>query len=170
MPGWVTRHIGVVVRRAPEFVYALAADPDLLPRWAAGLAAGPVRHEDGLLVVDSPMGEVRVRFVGRNSLGVLDHEVQLPDGTLVHNPLRVLPHPDGAEVIFTLRTRATGDGSGAAGEVGAGERASAGDQIDDDEARRDAEAVADDMEKLKALAESTPAEATPPHAGRTPPA
>ena len=138
----------------PQVVYALAADPDLLPRWAAGLAAGPIRHEGGALVVDSPMGEVRVRFVGRNDLGVLDHDVELPDGTVAHNPLQVLPHPDGAEVVFTLRTRETGGG---AREVGAGERASAGDQIDDDdEARRDAEAVADDLERLKALAESTP--------------
>lgn len=163
MSGLVTRHIGVVVRRAPELVYALAADPDLLPRWAAGLAAGPVRHEDGLLVVDSPMGEVRVRFVGRNSLGVLDHEVQLPDGTLVHNPLRVLPHPDGAEVIFTLRTRVVAGVSG-----GGLDEAGAGDQSDDDEDRRDAEAVAADLERLKALAESTPSEAPPPHAGRSP--
>ena len=183
MSGWVTRHIGVVVRRAPELVYALAADPDLLPRWAAGLAAGPVRHQGGALVVDSPMGEVRVRFVGRNDLGVLDHEVELPDGTVVHNPLRVLPHPDGAEVIFTLRTRVVAGGSGGTGEAGsahpsnggagdsAEERVGTGDLIDDDddEARRDADAVAADLERLKALAESTPPGAAPLHAGRTPP-
>ena len=54
-------------------------------------------------MVHSPTGCVRVRFVPHNSLGVLDHQVTLPDGTTTANSLRVLPHPDGAEVVFTIR-------------------------------------------------------------------
>ena len=30
-------------------------------------------------------------------------DVTLPDGTVVNNPLRVLAHPDGAEVVFSVR-------------------------------------------------------------------
>jgi uncharacterized protein YndB with AHSA1/START domain len=99
-----SRHLDVIVHATPEAVFDVARDPANLPRWAAGLATGEVvSAEDGTLAVDSPMGRVTVVFTPRNDLGVLDHEVTLPSGERVHNPLRVLPHPDGAEVVFTLR-------------------------------------------------------------------
>ena len=34
--------------------------------------------------------------------GVLDHDVTLPSGETVHNPMRVIPDGDGCEVVFTL--------------------------------------------------------------------
>lgn len=48
------------------------------------------------------MGRVKIRFAPKNPFGVLDHEVTLPDGTVVQNPLRVQPNGDGSEVLFTL--------------------------------------------------------------------
>ncbi len=98
-----SRHLSRVVAASPAVVYAVASDPDRLPEWAAGLASAAVTREGDDLVVDSPMGRVRVRFVPRNELGVLDHDVVLPDGETVTNPVRVLTHPDGAEVLFTVR-------------------------------------------------------------------
>lgn len=98
-----SRHLSVVIRRDPRAVAAFARDPEHLPEWAAGLAQGGLRRDGDELVADSPMGEVRVRFAPANDLGVLDHDVTLPDATVVHNPLRVLAHPHGAEVVFTLR-------------------------------------------------------------------
>lgn len=98
-----SRHLSVVIRRPPSEVYDLASDPARLPDWAAGLAVGSVGVDDDELVVDSPEGRIRVRFVPSNSLGVLDHEVTLPDGTTTLNPLRVVAHPSGAEVVFTIR-------------------------------------------------------------------
>ena len=100
-----SRHLSVVVRRGAADVYDYAVDPVHLPLWAQGLAESDVEVEDGALVVDSPMGRVRVEFVPRNDLGVLDHDVTLPDGTVVTNPLRVLDHPDGSELVFTVRQR-----------------------------------------------------------------
>lgn len=97
-----SRHISVVIPRPAAEVYAFARDPRNLVRWAAGLATG-VRTDGDDLLTDSPMGEVRVRFAPDNPLGVLDHDVTLPDGTVVNNPLRVLVHPDGAEILFTVR-------------------------------------------------------------------
>lgn len=127
-----TRHLGVVIRRSPEDVYAYARDPGHLPEWATGLAGGPVETSADGLVTDSPMGRVTVRFAPRNDLGVLDHDVVLPSGEVVHNPLRVLPHPDGAEVVFTLR------------------------QLDatEEELERDAVLVAADLDRLRALLEA----------------
>jgi len=38
-----------------------------------------------------------------NPYGVIDHDVTLESGETFHNPVRVLPHDDGAEVVFTFR-------------------------------------------------------------------
>ena len=84
------------------------------------------------------MGRVSVRFLPRNELGVLDHEVTLPDGTVTYNPLRVVPHPDGAEVIFTLRG------------------------VDDDEFEQDAAMVAEDLARLRAVFEGPLPAGAPP--------
>lgn len=127
----LSRHVSQVIRRPPADVYAFAADPDNLPRWAAGLAAAEVTREGDTMWALSPMGPVAVRFVPRNDVGVLDHDVVLPDGTTVTNPMRVVAHPHGAEVVFTVR------------------------QLDltDDEFVRDAATVADDLGRLRDLLE-----------------
>ncbi|NED07168.1 SRPBCC family protein, partial [Streptomyces sp. SID6648] len=51
----------------------------------------------------SPLGRVKVAFVPRNDLGVLDHDVTLPSGEIVHNPVRVIADGTASEVVFTLR-------------------------------------------------------------------
>jgi len=98
-----SRHVSRVIPTPPATVYEFAADPDNLPRWATGLARSAIAVEGDSLVVDSPMGRVTVTFAPRNSFGILDHDVRLPSGQLVHNPLRVVVHPDGAEIVFTVR-------------------------------------------------------------------
>jgi hypothetical protein len=97
-----SRHLTVAIDRPATAVYAYARDPAHLPAGAAGLAAG-IRLERGEWVADSPMGRVLVRFVPVNEYGVLDHDVVLPTGQSVTNPLRVLPDGAGSEVVFTLR-------------------------------------------------------------------
>ncbi|CAI7975063.1 Polyketide cyclase [Frankia sp. Hr75.2] len=98
---WRALHISQPIERAPEAVAAFAGNPENLPRWAAGLSNG-IRLEEGRWVTDSPMGTVEVSFTGPVQHGVLDHDVTLPDGTVVHNPLRVLRNSAGSEVVFTL--------------------------------------------------------------------
>jgi hypothetical protein len=44
--------------------------------------------------------------VERNQFGVLDHDVTVPTGETVHNPIRVIPNGDGSEIVFTLFRRA----------------------------------------------------------------
>lgn len=95
------RHISQSIDRAPSVVAAFAGAPENLPRWAAGLSSG-IRNEGGRWIADSPMGVVEVRFLEGSEFGVLDHDVVFPDGTVVHNPLRVLRNGDGSEVVFTL--------------------------------------------------------------------
>jgi hypothetical protein len=98
------RHVSVSIDRPPEEVYAFAANPANLPRWAKGLG-GSIRKVRGDWIAESPMGEVRVRFVKRNDLGVLDHDVTLPSGETVRNPMRVVANASGSEVVFTLFRR-----------------------------------------------------------------
>jgi hypothetical protein len=102
----ISRHVSVWMDVAPEIVYAIAADPEQLPRWASGLAAGGLRQTADGWVADSPMGQVTVEFAPANDYGVLDHVVRLPSGEAVYNPLRVIPAGEGqprCEVVFTVR-------------------------------------------------------------------
>ena len=122
-----SHHVSRVISASPETVYEYASNVDNLPRWAAGLAQSEVVREGDVLVVESPMGRVTVRFVERNDLGVLDHDVTLPSGTVVTNPVRVLAHPNGAEIVFTVRQI----------------------ELTDDEFARDIELVAADLERLE---------------------
>jgi len=127
-----SRHVSTVVAADPKRVYAFAGDPRNLIRWAAGLG-GAVEGADGRLVVDGPLGRVTVRFAPPNEFGVLDHDVELPSGVTVHNPLRVLAHPAGAEVVFTLRWL---------------------DGVSKEDFESDASTVAADLERLRELVET----------------
>ena len=98
------RHISVSISRPPAEVYAFTSEPANLPRWASGLSSG-IEEVDGEWVTESPMGRVKVALAARNDLGVLDHDVTLPSGETVHNPMRVLANGDGSEVVFTLYRR-----------------------------------------------------------------
>lgn len=89
------RHISVTIERPPARVYDFASNPANLPSWAARLS-GAIRQVDGDWVAESPMGDVVVRFVAPNELGVMDHDVVLKSGVSVHNPLRVVPNGDAA--------------------------------------------------------------------------
>lgn len=96
------QHVSVYIARSPAEVYEFASDPTNLARWAAGLARSEVRRDGDDWVADAPFGTVRVRFVARNSLGVIDHDVRLASGITVHNAMRVIPNGDGSEVVFTV--------------------------------------------------------------------
>lgn len=128
---WSARHITRSIARPPAEVVAFAGDPAQLPRWASGLSSG-IRFEEGDWITDSPMGPVTVRFAPANDLGVLDHDVTLPDGTTFHNPVRVLPNGEGSEVVFTLFRL---------------------DGVDDAAFEADAETIRADLERLRALLE-----------------
>jgi hypothetical protein len=99
-------HVSTTIDRPAEEVYAYASDPRNLSNWAAGLARQEVELLEGVWVVESPMGRVTVEFAPSNPFGVLDHEVTLPSGESVSNPMRVVPNADGCDVIFTVRRRA----------------------------------------------------------------
>lgn len=124
-------HLTVHIDRAADDVYDYASDPSHLPAWAAGLS-GSIEETDGQWVADSPMGRVVVAFAPRNGFGVLDHDVTLPSGETVHNPVRVIADTAGCDVVFTLRRRP---------------------EMTDDDFRRDADTVTADLATLKHVLE-----------------
>lgn len=95
------RHVSVSIQRPPQDVYAFASNIENLPRWATGLG-GTIRKVGGDWIAEGPMGPVKIRFAKPNELGVLDHDVVLPSGVTIHNPMRVVPNGTGSEVTFTL--------------------------------------------------------------------
>jgi hypothetical protein len=126
-----SKHISVSIDRPTTEVYDYASNPANLPEWAAGLGSS-VQQVDGEWVADSPMGRVVVVFAERNEHGILDHNVTLPSGETVYNPMRVIPDGSACEVVFTLRRR-TG--------------------MSDEDFRRDADAVSADLAALKRVLE-----------------
>lgn len=126
-----SRHISTVIARPPRDVYEFARHAPNLPRWASGLAGSEVTQAGDRWVTDSPMGRVGFKFAAANEFGVLDHDVTLPDGSVAPNYFRVLPHPDGAEALFTLRRLGTAE-----------------------KFARDAQMVSEDLARLKALLEA----------------
>ena len=97
-----SRQISESIDRPAAEVYDYAADPAHLPEWAPGLGSS-VENVDGRWFVETPAGRAGVAFVERNEFGVLDHEVTLPSGDVIYNPMRVVPNGDGCEVVFSLR-------------------------------------------------------------------
>lgn len=126
-----SRHISLIARADADTVYRFAADPRNLPAWASGLARADVRVAGESLWADSPMGTVKVTFAPRNAVGVLDHDVELPSGAVVNNPLRVIRHPEGAEIVFTVRQL----------------------EMTDEDFERDCQTVREDLGRLRDLVE-----------------
>lgn len=128
-----SKHISVSINRPADDVYEFASNPANLPQWAAGLS-GSIENVKGDWIAESPMGRVKVEFAEKNKFGILDHDVTLPSGEKIYNPMRVFPNDDGSEVIFTLYQRS---------------------DLSDQMFAEDAEAVAKDLEKLKSLLENS---------------
>jgi len=93
--------ISITIPRSPAAVYAFAANPKNLPKWASGLS-GSIKQVGGQWIAESPMGKVKIKFASKNTLGVLDHDVTLESGATFYNPMRVQPNGKGSEVMFTL--------------------------------------------------------------------
>jgi hypothetical protein len=127
-----SRQLSTLINRSPEEVYEYAADPANLPEWAPGLGTS-VEQIGGQWFVETSMGRVGFAFAPRNTHGVLDHEVTLPSGEVLYNPMRVTRNGSGSEVAFSLR-RNPG--------------------MTDEEFDRDAALVAADLARLKTRVEA----------------
>jgi hypothetical protein len=129
---FMAKHISVSINRSAALVYEFASNPENLPRWASGLS-GSIKKVNEDWIADAPMGRVKVKFAEKNKFGVLDHDVTLPSGVKVYNPVRVFPNNDGSELVFALYRRP---------------------DMSDQEFAEDAKSVEKDLETLKTLLET----------------
>jgi len=96
-----SRTLSVTINRAVDEVYGFVANPENLPKWATGFCKS-IKRSDGDWMIETPEGPMRVRFVERNALGVLDHYVTPAPGVEIYAPMRVLANGSGSEVLFTV--------------------------------------------------------------------
>ncbi len=128
-----SRTVAVSVSAPPDWVYAFAADPGNLPRWAPGFVKAVI-VTGNRCVADTTLGPVTFTFAPPNPFGVLDHEVTMPSGETFHNPMRVIRNGSGSEVLFTMFRP---------------------DGMPAETFEADAETVRHDLETLKALIEGS---------------
>ncbi len=125
------RHVSIAIERSAADVYAFAGNPSNLPKWAAGLGLG-IEPDGSKWRVRTPDGFVMLQFAARNDWGVMDHTVELPDGSEVYVPFRVVANGTGSEVTLGLLRQAG---------------------MDDAMFDRDAGLMLQDLRKLKELLE-----------------
>lgn len=90
------------VQRNAQDLYEMLWRPESFTRWASGLSNSSLECDDQGWKAQGQEGPIRITFTEHNSLGVMDHRVDLGDGRIVYVPLRVIPNEDGSEVILTL--------------------------------------------------------------------
>ncbi|WEK43885.1 MAG: polyketide cyclase [Candidatus Sphingomonas colombiensis] len=96
------RTFSVSINHEWQALYERIWRPEFFPKWASGLAQSNLRQEHEIWLADGPEGPIRIRFTPHNTFGVMDHWVEIGDGTEVHVPLRIVANGDGAEVMLTL--------------------------------------------------------------------
>lgn len=102
MKTYPAEHISISIQCTPEEAYEYAGNGANLSEWASGLSDVLVEKSGDSWVTNSPMGKVTIKFAPKNSFGVIDHDVTLPNGKTFPNPMRVLKNHQGCEVVFTL--------------------------------------------------------------------
>lgn len=124
--------LSVRIERPWRAVYDFIAEPASFAAWAKGLGQS-LRQVGARWVVQTPQGEMDVRFTPKNDFGILDHTLAAPGGTEIHVPLRVIANGDGCEVMLTVFRLPN---------------------MSDDAFAADAAAVRRDLQALKTLMES----------------
>lgn len=54
---------------------------------------------------DESASTVGIKCAEKNRFGVMDHDVRMETGGVVHIPMRVVPNGEGSEFVFTLIRR-----------------------------------------------------------------
>jgi len=84
----------------PRHAFEFLAQPENLPRWAAGFAKA-IRRDSDAWAVTTPQGEVEMRYVTDPRLGVVDFHISPAPGVTTVAHSRVLPLGEGSVYVFT---------------------------------------------------------------------
>jgi len=132
---YAARIVSNPVAADADTVYDFAHRIENLPQWAAGLTTQLVL-DSGEWFSQTPQGRIKIAMAPHNEYRVMDHDVTLPGGLVVHNAFRVTPTGSGSLLSFVvLRMPEATDG----------------------EFERDCGLVAADLRTLATLVEGVPA-------------
>lgn len=125
--------ITVAIKRPFAEVYEFLADPMNFARWAVNPESHMEPLDGGDWLVDLPRGKAAIRFAPRNNFGVLDYQTFVVGGNGGQvTPVRLVANDDGCEVVLIWQQRPG---------------------VSDEKFKSDAEWVASDLQRLKALLE-----------------
>ncbi len=93
--------VSVSVSRPPAEVYHFVTNPENMPDWATAFCLSIDRQESDW-IMDTPDGQMKIRFIEANPYGVMDHYITVSPGVEIAVPMRVVPNASGAEVSLTL--------------------------------------------------------------------
>src|SRR3989304_8763670 len=94
-----SKTLTVSIECPPGRAYAFVSNPENLPKWATAFCRS-VRRSEGDWIVETPDGPMRIKFVGQNEYGVLDHYVYPRPGLEILNPRRAIPNVLGSVTTF----------------------------------------------------------------------
>jgi len=126
------RTYSVSINRNWKALYEEIWQPAYFSRWAAGLSETHLQQDGDQWIAQGEDPPIGIRFSPHNDYGVMDHWVDIGDGTIVHVPLRIVENGEGAEAILTLYRQP---------------------EMDDERFSADAKLIMRDLKALKTLAE-----------------
>lgn len=94
------KNISISINRSAEEVYQFASNPENFPIWVSFIKS--VIKQGDIWIGKTDMGDIKIKFSTPNAFGIIDHQVRLPNGETVSNPMRVVANNKGCEFIFTL--------------------------------------------------------------------
>lgn len=93
--------ISIKIEKPKDEVFRFASNPENFPQWLAFVKSITKISGDSWKA-ETTMGSVVIDFFPEHKLGVIDHNVILPDKKVVHNSLRVIENGAGSKVVFVL--------------------------------------------------------------------
>jgi hypothetical protein len=132
---YAARIVSNPVAADADTVYDFAHRIENLPQWAAGLTTRLVLDR-GEWFSETPQGRIKIAMAPHNEYRVMDHDVTLPGGLVVHNAFRVTPTGSGSLLSFVVLRMP---------------------EATDEEFERDCGLVAADLRTLATLVEGVPA-------------
>jgi hypothetical protein len=94
------KNITVSINRSADEVYQFASNPENFPKWVAFVKS--MSNQGDVWLGKTDLGDIKIKWPPANDFGIMDHQVTLPTGETVNNPMRVIPNNKGCEFIFTI--------------------------------------------------------------------
>jgi hypothetical protein len=85
----------------PAWVFEYVSNPANLPEWSRSFCLS-VAQQDDAWIIETPHGPVQVFIQAYPDSGVVDQYLFPAPDVQVLIPMRVVPHGEGTEFIFTL--------------------------------------------------------------------